>query len=309
MPRTFYGPYDERNQNYANAGNANLGRWPMGTRLVLPDEREYRFVLNDGTVEIAGNLYQAVAAVANHTNRPVDVARAIDVVLASATLTGTAAAVDIYAEGMVHSNEAVGEAYAYRIRRANTVGAANAAAVASGVLTVNFDAGEMIQVALDTTSFLTFTRNRYHQVLITAAPPTGLISGVSPGVAALDRYYWSQTKGYAAVLANLTLLAGLPVQADIAVAGAVENVKRRVRTGGTTVALVTTGLWGISLTNQDGTTVGAALSIFALSSVASAAVPATYEINAGIAYNSPPVGMCVKANASTEFALIDLNIN
>ena len=305
MPRVFYGPYDEKNQNYANAGNANLGRWPMGTRLITPDEREYRFVLNDGTVEIAGNLYQAVAAVADHLNRPVDVARAIDAILLSATLTGTAAAVDIYAEGAVHTNDEVGEGYSYRIRRANTVGAAHASAVASGVLTVNLDANEMIQVALTTVSEVTFTRNRYHQVLITAAPPTALISGVSPGVAALDRYYWSQTKGYAAVLANLTLLAGLPVQADIAVAGAVETVKRRARSGGTTVLLPSTAaLTGLRMVNQDGTTTD----FMSVASI-STAPTATYEISGPIAVNSPPVGVCVKANASTEFALIDLNIS
>ena len=305
MPRVAYAPYDERNQTYANAGNANLGRWPLGTRLILPDEREYRFVLNDGTVEIAGNLYQAVAAVADHLNRPVDVARAIDAVLLSATLTGTAAAVDIYAEGMAHSNDAVGEAYAYRIRRANTVGAAHAAAVASGVLTVNLDANEMLQVALDTTSEVTFTRNRYHQVLITAAPPTGLISGVSPGVAALDRYYWSQTKGYAAVLANRTLLAGLPVQPDIGVAGSVETVKRRARSGGTTIAVPTTAaIRAAAILNQDGTTTD----LWQLASV-STMVTAEFDISGPIAINSPPVGMCVKANASTEFALIDLSIN
>ena len=305
MPRVFYGPYDEKNQNYANSGNANLGRWPLGTRLVLPDEREYRFVLNDGTVEIAGNLYQSVAAVADHTNRPVDVARAIDVALASATLTGTAAAVDIYAEGVMHVNDVTGEAYSYRIRRATTSGAAHAASVASGVLTVNFDANEMLQVALDTTSEVTFTRNRYHQALITAAPPTALIVGVSPGVAALDRYYWSQTRGYAAVLANLTLLAGLPVQADIAVAGAVETVKRRARSGGTTVLLPSTAaLTGLRMVNQDGTTTD----FMSVASISTAAT-ASYEISGPIAVNSPPVGMCVKANASTEFALIDLNIN
>ena len=304
MPKTFFGPYDERNQNYANSGNANLGRFELGRTLILPDGREYKFTLNDGTVEIAGNLYQSVAAVADHTNRPADVARAIDAVLLSATLTGTAAAVDIYAEGLVHTNDVTGEGYSYRIRRANTEGAAHAAAVASGVLTVNLVAGEQIQVALDTTSEVTFTRNRYHRTTIQVGPPTALLTGVSPGVAALDRYYWSQTKGYAAVLANLTLLAGLPVQADIAVDGAVETYKRRARSGGTTVLLPTTAaLTGLRMVNQDGTTTD----FMTVASISTAAT-ASYEISGPIADNSPIAGMCVKANASTEFALIDLDI-
>ena len=301
MPRTFFGPYDERNNTYAFENNANRGRFPMGHTLVLPDGRTYRFVLNDGTVEIAGNLYQSVASVADHNNTTADVVRAIDATLVSSTLGATAAAVDIYAEGIVHINDLTGEGYSYRIKRAMTEGVAHAAAATSSVLTVNLEPGEMLQVAIDTTTNVSYTRNRYHRALIHASPPTATLTGVSPGVAALDRYYWTQTKGEAAVLANLTLLAGLPVQADIAVDGAVESVKRRVRTGGTvTVSVSTVGVG--QLTDQDGAVVSGMVSNVSTS------VATTIDISGGIAFNSPQVGMCVKANASTDFALIDLDI-
>ena len=302
MPYTYFGPYDERNSDYANNGNANLGRFALGSSLVLPDGREYKFTLNDGTVEVAGRLYQSVAAVADHTNRPVDVARAIDVLLASATLTGTAAAVDIYAEGMLHVNNDTGEGYAYRIKRAFTAGAAHAASVASGVLTVNFDAGEQIQVALDTTTEVTFTRNRYHQTTIHLGPPTALLTGVSPGVAAADRFYWSQVKGYAAVLGSGTLQAGLPVMAGITTDGAVESVKRRVTTSGTTVAATAAASASVAILDSDGTTTG--LSMVCSSTL----VTGNFDISAGIAVNAPAVGMCVKANATTDLALVDLDI-
>ena len=302
MPYTYFGPYDERNSDYANNGNANLGRFALGSSLVLPDGREYKFTLNDGTVEVAGRLYQSVAAVADHTNRPVDVARAIDALLASATLTGTAAAVDIYAEGMLHVNNDTGEGYAYRIKRAFTAGAAHAASVASGVLTVNFDAGEQIQVALDTTTEVTFTRNRYHQTTIHLGPPTALLTGVSPGVAAADRFYWSQVKGYAAVLGSGTLQAGLPVMAGITTDGAVESVKRRVTTSGTTVAATAAGSASVAILDSDGTTTG--LSMVCSSTL----VTGNFDISAGIAVNAPAVGMCVKANATTDLALVDLDI-
>ena len=166
MPRTYYGPTGENNSTYANGGNANLGRKELGTYLILPDQRKYQYALNDGTVEVAGNLYQSVASVAGHVNRGPDVVRAIGATAISATLTSTAAADDIYAEGIVHINNDTGQGYSYRIRRANTVEAANADAVASGVLTVNLQAGETVQVAIDTTTEVTFTRNRFHQVLI-----------------------------------------------------------------------------------------------------------------------------------------------
>ena len=301
MPRVFFGPLDERNQNYANSGNANLGRHPLGHTLILPDNRVYKFTLNDGTVEVAGTLYQSVAGLSGHTNRAADVARAIDAILLSATLATTLAGTDIYAEGLAHVNAAPGEGYAYRIRRAMTAGAAHASAVATGVLTVNLEAGEQVQVALTTASDITFTRNRFHQVTIHLGPPTAELAGVSPGVAAADRFYWSQVEGYAAVLAAGTLLEGLPVQADITTDGAVENVKRRVRTGGTvTVASPTVGVG--QLTDQDGAVVSGVLSDISTS------VATTVDISGGVAVNSPVVGLCVKANANTELALIKLDI-
>ena len=296
MPGTYFGPYNEQFSTYANGGNANLGLKPLGHRLILPDGRVYRFALNDGTVEVAGNLYQSVAPVANHTNVTADAARAINAVIISGTLGGTSASADIYAEGNVHTNDAAAEGYFYRIRRAKTAGAAHALAAASAVLTVNLVAGERVQVALTTSSEITFSRNRFHQVLITAAPPTSQLAGVSPGVAAADRFYWSQVAGEAAVLAQGTLLAGLPVQAGITVAGSVENYKRRVRSGSTAVTGITDS--GALLEDQDGAEVNVR--------VIGNTVDTTYDISGPIAVNAPLVGMCIKANASSEYALIDL---
>ena len=145
---------------------------------------------------------------------------------------------------------------------------------------------------------MSFTRNRFHQVLITAAPPTGGLAGVSPGVAAADRFYWSQVQGYAAVLQDLTLYEGLPVQASIAVAGAVEALKRRMRTGGTTASILTTAVTLVFLDSAGTTT--------ALQAPGMASTAATVDVTAGIAYNAPPVGICIKANADTEEALINL---
>lgn len=223
MPGTFYGNYDERNQDYASVNNANNGRFPLGHYLVLPDGRKYQFALNDGTAEVAGRLYQCVATVANHTNVAADAARAIDAIVISATLGATAAAIDIYSEGTVHINDATGEGYTYRIRRALTAGRAHEAAASSGVLTVNLEANEMVQVALAAaTSEMTFTRNRFHAVLIHPSPPTSLLAGVSPGVAAANRFYWSQVYGAAAVLADGTLVVGDQCIPSDATDGAVE---------------------------------------------------------------------------------------
>lgn len=301
MPSTYFGPYRENYSDYASNGNANLGRWPLGHTLILPDGREYKFTLNDGTAEVAGNLYQSVAALTGHTNRAVTTAAAIAATAITASITTTVAGTDIYAEGMVHVNDVTGEGYSYRIRRAMSAGTAHASAASTATLTVNLDSGESIQVALDTTSEVTFTRNRYHQALIHQSPPTALLAGVSPGVAAADRFYWSQVKGYAAVLSNLTLLAGLPVQPDIAVNGAVESYKRRMQLNSTGSVLTAGANFRAAIVDQD----GADLTIFA---VVSASATQTFDITGGIANNAPIIGICVKANASTEFALVDLMI-
>lgn len=295
MPLTYFGPYGENNSTYATPSGGNAGRWPAGHRLILPDGRVYRFALNDGTVEVAGNLYQSVVALGDHTNIAADVARAVGATAISATLGTTLAGIDIYSEGIVHINDVDGQGYAYRIMRARTSGAGHAAAALSAVLTVNLAAGETVQVALTTNSEMSFTRNRFRAILITAAPPTASLAGVSPGVAAASRWYWSQVAGEAAVLAAGTLLAGLPVQASIATAGAVENVKRRVRTGSTAQADSTVG---VLLTDQDGSEVNVR--------VMTATISTTYDITGGIAYNAPIVGMCLKANASSDYGLVDI---
>src|SRR3990167_5790305 len=106
MPGIYFGPNAEQYSTYAASPHANVGRYPLGHTLILPDGREYRFNLNDGTIEVAGNLYQSVAALTGHTNRPADVARAIGATAISANITTTVAAADIYAEGMVHGNDA-----------------------------------------------------------------------------------------------------------------------------------------------------------------------------------------------------------
>lgn len=303
MPRTYFGPHGENNSTYANAGNANLGRFPLGHVLELPDHRQYRFALNDGTAEVAGNLYQSVAPVGNHSNVAADVARAVGAVVISATLGATSAGTDIYAEGTVSQTDAAGEGYSARIRRAYTAGNAHASVAASGVLTVNLEPGESVQVALTTASEMTFSRNRFHAVLIHPSPPTARIAGVSPGVAAADRFYWSQVKGLAAVLGDGTLLAGLPVMASIAVDGAVESYKRRVRTGGTTALLATSGQSRLALVDQDGTTTDLQV-VFGNTTQ----VTGNVDLSGPIAINAPIVGICHNARADTEYSVIELLI-
>lgn len=250
---------------------------------------------------MAGELYQSVAELAGHTNRLVITAVPIGATSVNATITTTVAGTDIYAEGMVHSNDVTGEGYAYRISRAFAADTANASASSVGVLTVNLDAGENVQVALDTTSQVTFTRNRYHQTTIHLSPATAQLTGVSPGVAAADRFYWSQVRGFTAIHADLTMLAGMRVMPSIAQNGQVESFKRRIQISTTgSVLTAATVLRGL-VHDSDGANTAL---IFAVS----VSTVDTFDITGGVANNGPDIGVCVKSNASTEFALVDLMI-
>ena len=208
MPSTFYGPYGENNSTYATPSGGNAGRFPAGHKLILPDHREYRFTLNDGTAEVAGDLYQSALPIAAHRASVVDAATAIGAKSVSSTLGATAAAVDLYSEGIAHTNKTTGLGYSHRIKRAMATGDGHAAVAASGIMTANLEAGETVQVALTTSSELTYSHNRFRGVLIHASPPTASLVGVSPGVAAADRWYWSQVTGDAAVLTSGTLVIG-----------------------------------------------------------------------------------------------------
>ena len=297
MPGTYFGPYGSQWDEAAEATGTNAGIHPLGHKLILPDAREYSYSKMGATVAVAGNLYQSVASVANYTDLVCDTARAIGATAVSATLGGTAVTIDQFTEGIVHINDATGQGYAYRIRRALAEGDANAAQTSTtGVCTVNLAPGESVQVALTvTTTQLGFTQNRFDEVIIHPSPPTAQLAGVTPGVTTANYYGWVQTKGPAAVLADGTLLEGNEVQASVTVDGSVENRKTRVVTGATTAADSTIGA---KATDQDGSEVSVVLMGTTIST--------TYDISAGIAANAPKVGECIEADASTEYALIEL---
>lgn len=304
MPGTYFGPFNEQYSDYAEPAGGNCGRYPLGHTLILPDGREYRFDLNGAVACVAGNLYQSIAPVAHHTNVVCSTAPTIGDTTIAATLGATAAAIDIYSEGIVHTNDETGEGYAYRIERARANGQAHAAVDASGIITVKLEAGEKIQVTgVVSTADVTFTRNRYHSTIIHLSPPTATLSGVSPGVAAASRYYWSQVKGPAPCFASGTLLVGLPVMAGITVNGTVESTKRRLGTGGATALMTTTAHAVLYLLDSAGTTTGYGVV------TTTALTTAALDVTGGIGLNAPTVGICTKVNADTEYALVDLNIN
>ena len=295
MPYTYFGPYGTQFATQAEPAGGNTGLRPLGTVLVLPDGREYRYALAGSAARVAGNLYQSIVPVVEHSETVVDQVRAVGATALSSTLGAVLAAIDIYSEGYVSVNKVDGVGLGYRIRRAIANGQAHAAVASSGIITVNLAPGESNLVALVSTSELTYSRNRFHSTIIHASPPTAMLSGVAPWAATLSQYYYEQVRGLATVLADGTLLAGKAVQASITTDGAVESAKTRIRTSATAAGDVTAF---VQLTDQDGTNTTVAVGTIAASTTA--------DITGGVAYNAPLVGICTKVNISTEYAQVDL---
>ena len=208
MPNTYYAPYGRQKDSFAEPAGGNCGPRPLGSLLVLPDNRTFCMALAGAAARVAGKLNQSVVPVAEHFENVVSTIPAVGDTTIAATLGATLAAIDIYSEGMVHLNKSTGLDYGHRIRRAITEGRAHAAVASSGIITVSLEIGESVDVAGISTTEASFTRNRFHATIIHDSPPTAQLAGVSVGIAAASRYYYEQVLGMCAVTADGAVVVG-----------------------------------------------------------------------------------------------------
>ena len=181
----------------------------IGTRMVLPDGRVFRYAFTDGAAP-AGQGVQSSAAVANHdSDLAVAAAAAVGDKSVSVTLGGTAAAEDLYAEG---------EGHVYKIRQHDAIGS-------GGTGTINLMDGDTIKEALVAgSSQIGLVASPYMNVIPTpGGAQTGRCVGYAPTEVADNAYFWVQTWGEAAVLADGTLVIFRPVRVSDGTAGAVEE--------------------------------------------------------------------------------------
>ncbi len=208
MPGTYFGPFGTQYNSHAEPTGSNCGRFPLGHKMILPDGREYRFALATSAVRIAGRLYQSSLPIAEHLETVVSTTPAIGDKTVASTLGAAAAAIDVYSEGMVHFNKSTGLNLGYRIRRAIAEGQAHAAVLASGIITVNLEPGETVQVAGAADTEASYTQNRFRATIIHPSPPTAALSGVANWAATASQYYYEQVSGPAAVNGVGTLVIG-----------------------------------------------------------------------------------------------------
>jgi len=189
----------------------------MGTRMVLPDGRVFRYSFSDGAAG-SGTGVQSSAALANHdSNLGVAAAAAVGAKSAEITLGATAAAEDRYANGYLFFNTAAGSGQVYRIRQHDAIGS-------GGTGTINLMDGDALVEALTTSSKAGLVLNPYMDVIPSpGGAQTGRTVGFATRDVADDAYFWAQTWGEAAIEADGTLVIFRPVRMSDGQPGAVEN--------------------------------------------------------------------------------------
>jgi len=188
-------------------------RHNFGTKMYINDS-VWVYAQMGPTVGVAGSLYQSEAVTANWNSKTVDTARAVGATQISATIGGTATVQDEFDEGYVVIEDDAGEGHLYHIARAWKAGDSNAQADGSAVQTVNLISGESVQVALTTSTTLSFFKNKLDEVIVHPSPPTAAVVGVAMKAVTASYYCWLQVRGPASVKADGTLVAGRGVRAS-----------------------------------------------------------------------------------------------
>jgi len=206
----------------------------LGTVGETPDGKVYRYARAGAVALNVGQLVINADLVANHTNRTVNGSPAIGAKEVMVNLGATAATADQYADGYLTVNDATGEGITYAVE-------GNTAAGSSGTPTVFLK--EPLKVALvDATSEVTLKLSNWADVVISIADQADMPVGVPNTAVAIGAYFWCQTGGECAVLADEAVAKGLALTTGSSTVGAVEalDAAGEFQIGVATEALVDT---------------------------------------------------------------------
>jgi hypothetical protein len=186
----------------ANAFSATEdARHMPGVRGVDRFGRQYRYVKAGAVTLVAGNVLQSPAVITNHLTRT-PVAAAIGATSLTVDLGATAAALDLYKDGFATVDTTPGEGYSYAIEGHDAVASDDS-------ITVRLSKDTPVQVALTTSSRVSFHQNPYKGVI--QAPVTTL-TGTPVGVAVYpitaNYFGWIGTRGLFCVLVGGTPIVG-----------------------------------------------------------------------------------------------------
>ena len=194
--------------------NSSVQECALGTKVVTPDGRAFRYVKCGSTALVPGKLYDGQVVGSNY-NIAVAAEAAIGATQVTVTL-GTTVTANQLAGGTLIVNDVTGQGYTYSIKSHPAADAA-----ASCVITLVDE--EPLIVALDTTSQVTLIPNQYNGVVIHATTEAGVPVGVAVTAVTANYYGWIQTRGPVSILCNATTGIGEAVSAsDTTNAGGVE---------------------------------------------------------------------------------------
>ncbi len=223
FPNVIYGKYGDEKVTAASA----IGGLPLGTKMVLPDGREFAHAREAATAGVPGKVYIQEAIVADHGNvagsaLTVSVAAAVGDTTVVITAGGTTViATDEYAGGYLNMTAgSVGYGHLYRIKSNNS-------ATLGVTCTVILEPTDGIAEALIADSSLVSLRvSPFRDLVLKAANSTyvGAVAGVWPVAVSATHYGWIQRSGIASVLVAATACAaGSPVVCSSTQAGAVRD--------------------------------------------------------------------------------------
>lgn len=194
---------------------STTGDIDLGSKFDSADGRSFRFVKAGAAALAAGQVQDAPATVANHTNIAVAAAAAAGASTITVTLGATAATANQYAGGVVVINDVAGQGFTYGIK-------SHPAADASASLVLTLEANETVVEALTTSSQATLVANQYNGVVIHATTEASVPVGVAVSDIAAGEYGWVQTRGPVSALCAATTGIGLSVAASDTTAGGYE---------------------------------------------------------------------------------------
>lgn len=210
FPALIHGQEGEQFSTYTDK------RWPLGTKMVLQDGREFRFGKAAGTNIAVGKLCSATANGANFDELVIPAAIAAGSRTITFTNGATAIATDDFEDGYINIEDDVGEGYLYKIK-SHTIDGAGSAAVTATLANPNG-----VQVALTTATTVGIMTSPYKAALIHPSPNVTALIGVTTAAITASTFGWFQVKGPGSVLIDGTVVIGDSVMASDATDGAVE---------------------------------------------------------------------------------------
>ena len=189
--------------------------FPLGTK-ITQGERIWRHCKNGSATPAAGEILQGAAI--QHASASLDivvdaVSNIGDTFISLTSDTDIAVAADYYKEGYIFINVGAGVGHSYKIKKHDKLNSTN-----TGEIVTLYD-GLVIATATSS-SKCGLKKNPYDAVIVTVNALSAAPVGVAPLLLTASKYFWAQTGGRCAVIANASITIGTHVYAGTTAAKA-----------------------------------------------------------------------------------------